>query len=37
LPDLELLDLQWNLLRVAAICGAGEEPEDEDEDLDGVY
>ncbi|CAK7564432.1 MAG: hypothetical protein SEPTF4163_002323, partial [Sporothrix epigloea] len=36
LPSFELLDMQWNLLRVAAMSGAAEAedapPEEEDED-----
>ncbi|SPO02644.1 uncharacterized protein DNG_05317 [Cephalotrichum gorgonifer] len=34
LPSFELLELQWNLLRVAAICGAGEAT---DEDYESDY
>jgi hypothetical protein len=32
LPSFELLELQWNLLRVAAICGAAEATEEDYKD-----
>ncbi|KAJ5899494.1 hypothetical protein N7495_004238 [Penicillium taxi] len=34
LPSIEILTLQWNLLRVAALCTGGEEDEDEMSDID---
>lgn len=33
LPSFELLELQWNLLRVAAICGAAEVEDELDSDV----
>ncbi|KAK4031997.1 hypothetical protein C8A01DRAFT_51106 [Parachaetomium inaequale] len=34
LPSFELLELQWNMLRIAAICGAGEATDEDYEDQD---
>ncbi|KAK4154572.1 hypothetical protein C8A00DRAFT_14291 [Chaetomidium leptoderma] len=34
LPSFELLELQWNLLRVAAICGAADVTDEPDSDVD---
>ena len=34
LPSFELLELQWNLLRVAAICGAADVEDELDSDVD---
>lgn len=35
LPSFELLELQWNLLRVAAICGAADDTDEPDSDMGG--
>jgi len=32
LPDFDLLELSWNLLRVGALCGAAEERDEGDEE-----
>ncbi|KAK3896767.1 hypothetical protein C8A05DRAFT_48333 [Staphylotrichum tortipilum] len=34
LPNFQLLELQWNLLRVAAICGAADVTDEDDFDVD---
>ncbi|KAK3900227.1 hypothetical protein C8A05DRAFT_17445 [Staphylotrichum tortipilum] len=34
LPSFQLLELQWNLLRVAAICGAADVTDEDDFDVD---
>ncbi len=35
LPSFDLLELQWNLLRVAAICGVANDPDDDEMGYDG--
>ncbi|KAL6818024.1 hypothetical protein J3E69DRAFT_358259 [Trichoderma sp. SZMC 28015] len=39
IPDFDLLELSWNLLRMAAICGASGEPEElsDDDDHEEAY
>ncbi len=34
LPSFEMLELQWNLLRIAAICGVADAPDENNKDLD---